>query len=311
MGASLRTAVLFAAIIGLFVLVGGVIGEFVFGSWLGGLIVALGLSLVMNLISYAFCDRFVLWASGAKVVTESEAPRLYKIVRELAPRFGLIEPRIALIPTETPNAFATGRNEKHAVVAATVGILRMLDDRELRGVLAHELAHVKDRDILLMTFAATIAGAISYLAQVAIFSGMFGGGGGRGNQNVLLAIGAGITAAIAALLLQLAISRSRELRADEVGARTIGDPDALADALGKLEYANQRQPMRSGSPASSSLYIVNPFRGSALASLFSTHPPIEVRIRKLRAMSGDHRYAPTIRSPQYTLRNSGTFRAGQ
>jgi heat shock protein HtpX len=299
MGAAVRTAVLFAAIIGLFIAVGGILGYFLFGSWIAGLVVALGLSLVMNLVSYFFCDRFVLWASRAKVVSDAEAPRLAAIVHELAPKFGLVAPRIAIIPTETPNAFATGRNERHAVVAATVGILRMLDDRELRGVLAHELAHVKDRDILLMTFAATIAGAISYLAQMTIFSSMFGGGGGRGNQNIVVAIGAGITAAIAALLLQLAISRSRELRADEVGARTIGDPGSLADALGKLDAANQARPLTFGSPASSSLYIVNPFRASSISRLFSTHPPIQERIRRLRAMANDYRYTPSVQAPSF------------
>lgn len=300
MGARATTALLFAAIIGLFVAVGGVIGYFLLGSWLGGLVIAFVLSLVMNLVSYFFCDRFVLWANRAKVVSDAEAPRLAKIVHDLAPQFGLVEPRIALIPTDTPNAFATGRNPKHSVVAATVGILRMLDDRELRGVLAHELAHVKDRDILVMTFAATIAGAISYLAQMAIFSSLFGGGNGRGgNQNIFLAIGAGITAAIAAVLIQLAISRSRESRADEVGAKTIGDPLALADALQKLDSANVQRPMPFGSPASSSLFIVNPFRGSGLARLFSTHPPIQERIAKLRAMASDYRYSPTIRSPRF------------
>ena len=201
----------------------------------------------------------------------------------------------------TPNAFATGRDERHAVVAATEGILHLLNDRELRGVLAHELAHIKDRDILVMTLAATLAGAISYLAQIALFQGMFGGTG-RGNQNFLIAVAAAITAAFAAMLLQLAISRSRESRADEVGARTIHDPDALADALVKLEAGNIRRPMQTGSPASSSLYIVNPFRGSGIGRLFSTHPPIEERIAALRAMSSDRRYTVPVRSP--------TFRTG-
>jgi heat shock protein HtpX len=183
-------------------------------------------------------------------------------------------------------------------VAATEGILRLLDDRELRGVLAHELAHVKDRDILLMTLAATLAGAISYAAQMLFFSTLFGGGGNRNGSGVG-ALVAAITAPIAAILIQLAISRSRESRADEVGARTIGDPLALASALQKLEDLNTRMPMQSGSAASSSLYIVNPFRGSALANLFSTHPPIAKRIAALRAMAADTRYRPSIRSPSY------------
>ena len=164
MGARVRTAVLFAVIIALFVVIGGLVGEFLLNSWLAGLVIALSLSLVLNLVSYFLCDRIVLWSTKAKVVSAAEAPRLAKIVDELAPSFGLVAPRIAIVPTQTPNAFATGRDERHAVVAATEGILRMLDDRELRGVLAHELAHVRDRDVLLMTFAATVAGAISYAA---------------------------------------------------------------------------------------------------------------------------------------------------
>jgi heat shock protein HtpX len=292
---SLRTAALFAAIIALFVAVGAVAGAFVFGSFLGGLGVALGLSLAFNLAAYFLCDRFVLWTSGAKIVTPQEAPRLARIVEELAPMFGLEAPRIAIVPTMNPNAFATGRNAKHAVVAATEGILHLLDDRELRGVLAHEMAHLKDHDILVMTFAATLAGAISYVAQFAFFAAL-SGGSGRDN-NGLGALLAVIPAAIAASLIQLAISRTRESKADEVGARTIGDPLSLASALGKLERGNEARPLTSGSPATASLYIVNPFRGRSVMGWFSTHPPTEERIRALRAMAADRTYRPTIRSP--------------
>jgi len=297
MGTGVRTALLFAVIIALFVVVGGLAGAYLFGSFLGGLVVALGMSLVINFASYFLGDRFVLWANRAQIVTAAEAPRLGRIVAELAPQFGLVEPRLAIVPTQTPNAFATGRDERHAVVAATEGILRMLDDRELRGVLAHELAHVKDRDVLLMTFAATLAGAISYASQMVFFNSLFAGNGGRSTDNTLLAILAAATAPIAAMLIQLAISRSRELKADEQGARTIGDPLALASALQKLEDANARRPMSFGSPATSSLYIVNPFRGGSFTSLFSTHPPLEERIRRLQAMSADVHYRPPIRSP--------------
>jgi heat shock protein HtpX len=293
---SLRTALLFAAIIALFVAVGAIAGALVFGSFLGGLVVALGLSLAFNLGAYFFCDRFVLWSSHAKIVTPEEAPRLARIVAELAPMFGLEAPRIAIVPTMNPNAFATGRNSKHAVVAATEGILHLLDDRELRGVLAHELAHLKDHDILVMTFAATLAGAITYLAEFALFGAMFGGGGGNRN-NGLGALLAVIPAAIAAMLIQLAISRTRESKADEVGARTIGDPLALASALSKLEQGNAAQPLTSGSPATGSLYIVNPFRGRSIMSWFSTHPPTEERIRALQAMANDRTYRPSIRPP--------------
>ena len=298
MGARVRTAVLFGAIIALFVVVGGVIGQYWTGSFLGGLIFALGFSLVLKLVSYFYCDRFVLWANRAQVVTAAEAPRLARIVESLAPKFGLVAPRIAIVPTQTPNAFATGRDERHAVVAATEGILRLLDDRELTGVLAHELAHIKDRDVLLMTFAATLAGAISYASQMVFYSAMFGGGNDQRGGNPIVLLIAAVTAPIAALLIQLAISRSRESRADEVGARTIGDPLSLAAALGKLEVANQRRPMTFGSPASSSLFIVNPFRGSTFASLFSTHPATEDRIRRLRAMTVDTHYRPVVRAPR-------------
>jgi len=220
--------------------------------------------------------------------------------------FGLVAPRIAIVPTQTPNAFATGRNERHAIVAATEGILRMLDDRELTGVLAHELAHIRDRDVLLMTFAATLAGAISYAAQIVFFSMIFGGtGNNRGGVNPIVFLLALITAPIAAMVIQLAISRSREYRADEVGALTLGDPDALASALQKLEAANIRRPMNVGSPAQSSLFIVNPFRGASFASLFSTHPPTAERVRRLRAMHTDHSYRPQIRGPALASESRG------
>jgi heat shock protein HtpX len=300
-----RTLLLFSAIIALFVVVGGLVGEFLFGSWLAGLIVAIGLSLAFNLISYFLCDRFVLWTTHAKVVAPEEVPRLARIVDDLAPQFGLVRPRLALIPTQTPNAFATGRNAQHAIVAATEGILRLMNDRELRGVIAHELAHVKDRDILLMTFAATVAGAISYAAQIVFFQMLFGGAGGnRGGVNPIVLLLAAATAPIGAMMIQLAISRSRELRADEVGARTIADPGALADALEKLETANVRQPMPFGSPATASLFIVNPFRGSSFSRLFSTHPPLAERIRRLRAMRPDYQYRPTVKSAQIGQRGA-------
>jgi heat shock protein HtpX len=298
-GVGVRTGALFAGIIALFVVVGGLLGTYLFGNFLAGLIIALTLSLALNLISYAFADRLVLWSNHAQIVTEVEAPRLARIVKELAPRFGLVAPRIAIVPSPTPNAFATGRNERHAVVAATEGLLRMLDDRELSGVIAHELAHVKDRDILLMTFAATVAGAISYLAQWVIFSSMYGGNSNRNGVNPLILLAAAITAPVAAGLIQLAISRSRELRADEVGARTIGDPESLAGALEKLETANSRRPLTTATPAAGSLYIVNPLRGGWFVGLFSTHPPLEERVRRLRSMHPDYQYAPRIYAPAF------------
>ena len=291
-----KTLGLFAVVVALFVLVGGLVGEYLLGSWLAGLIVALGLSLVLNVVAYVASDRIVLWSTKARIVSAAEAPRLARIVEELAPTFHLVAPRIAIVPSPTPNAFATGRNERHAIVAATEGILRALDDRELRGVLAHELAHVRDRDVLVMTIAATLAGAISFAAQGVLFSTMLGVRGRGVNPLVLLV--AAITAPIAALLLLLAISRAREYRADEVGARTIGDPASLASALAKLEAANVRRPVGVGSPAQASLYIVNPLRGGSLARLFSTHPPTAERIRRLRAMGPSFAYRPKVGAPQ-------------
>ncbi len=298
-GPRLRTLLLFGVIIALFVVVGGLLGDYLFGSALAGLLVALALSLAINLLTYFFCDRIILWTSGAHLVRDDEVPRLAAIVRELAPLFGLRAPRLALVDSPTPNAFATGRDDRHAVVAATVGILHLLNDRELRAVIAHELAHVKDRDILVMTFAATLAGAISYAAQMVIFSTLLGGRSRGGNNvNPVFLVLALIGAPIGAMLVQLAISRSRESRADEVGARTIGDPNALADALAKLETANANRPMTKGSPAAASLFIVNPFRGSSFAAIFSTHPPIAKRIARLRAMASETTYRVPIRAPQ-------------
>jgi heat shock protein HtpX len=294
-GSTAKTALLFTAVLAVFVAVGGLVGEYVFGSWLAGLVVAVGLSFVLNAVAYFASDRIVLWSTHAKIVTAAEAPRLARAVEELAPAFGLVAPRLAIVPSPTPNAFATGRDERHAVVAATQGILSVLNDRELRGVLAHELAHVRDRDVLVMTIAATLAGAISFAAQMLIFSSLLGGGRGR-SVNPLVLVVAAVTAPIAAMLLRLAISRTREYHADEVGARTLGDPEALASALAKLETANSRRPLTVGSPAQASLYIVNPLRGGGLAGLFSTHPPIAERIRRLRAIRPDPSYRPTIRT---------------
>lgn len=305
-GPGAKTAMLFAVIVALFVAIGGLVGEFLFGSWLAGLVVALGASLLFNVVSYFASDRLVLWSTRARIVSPGEVPRLARLVDELAPKFGLVSPRLALVPSQTPNAFATGRNERHAVVAVTEGILRTLDDRQLRGVLAHELAHVRDRDILVMTFAATLAGAISYAAQIVLFSTMFGGSRDRGGGNVAVLLLAALTAPIAAMLLRLAVSRSRELKADDVGARTVRDPEALASALEKIEAGNLRRPLAVGSPSQASLFIVNPFRGGGLAALFSTHPPTAERVRRLRALHLDYAYRPDVRAP-----SAGTSAGGR
>ncbi|MGD0056583.1 MAG: zinc metalloprotease HtpX [Methanomassiliicoccales archaeon] len=283
MGAIARTALLFAFMFGLFIVIGWAVGYLFLGDWLLGMIFFLVLAGAFNLISYFYSSKIVLWSYKARIVNEREAPRLYKIVEQVAHRANLPMPKIAIVPTQTPNAFATGRNPKNAVVAATEGIMKTLNDDELEGVLAHEMAHVKDRDILVMTIAATLAGAISFAARFALF-GSLAGGGRKDSGGVIMLIAA-ITAPIAAILIQLAISRSREYKADEEGAMIIGRPLSLANALQKLEVANAKKPIQNGNPASASLWIVNPFKPSSLVNIFSTHPPIAERVKRLRLMA--------------------------
>jgi heat shock protein HtpX len=251
-----------------------------FYSW--AFIIAIVVMLVvLNIVTYFFSDKMVLNAYNAKLVDAKQAPRLYDTVKRVALKADLPIPKVASIPTKTPNAFATGRDPDHAVVAATEGLLEILDDDELEGVIAHEMAHVKDRDILVMTVAATVAAIIAIVARIILFQMIFG----RRNANIHPAIllVALITAPIAAILVQLAISRSREYKADHVGAETVQNPMALASALSTLHHENKRRPMefRSASPAHSSLFIVNPFKSSAFVNIFSTHPPMEKRIEKL------------------------------
>jgi heat shock protein HtpX len=291
-GAYLRTFALFGLLTVIFVVFGWAIGSLWFGPIVGiGLF--LGLAVIMNTVSYFASDRIVLWSYRAKLVSESEAPSLYRIVRQVTQQANLPMPKVAIVPTQTPNAFATGRNPQHAVVAVTEGILHMLTEDELRGVLAHEISHVQNRDILVMSVAATLAGAISFMARWFGWNMMFGGSRNRESNGltVIIALIGMVLAPIAALLVQLAISRSREYKADYVGAKTIGQPLVLATALEKLEVANRRRPITFGSPASQSLFIVNPFRGGALVRIFSTHPPIEERVERLRALAqGVDRY---------------------
>ncbi len=274
-----KTAFLLAILTAMMVLIGGAIG----GE--RGMLTAFILALVMNLGSYWFSDKIVLAMYGAQRIDEAQAPRVYAIVRRLATRAGIPMPPVYMIPTETPNAFATGRNPEHAAVAVTEGILRILDEDELEGVLAHELSHVKNRDVLISTIAATLAGAITYLAHMAQWAAMFGGGrrdddeGGNPFGLILMAI----LAPIAALLVQMAVSRAREYQADASGARLAGHTGGLANALGKLEVASQAVPM-AANPATAHLFIVNPLSGQSLMQLFSTHPPIEERIARLRQM---------------------------
>jgi len=273
---------LFGALTLIFVVIGYVIGTLFFNDWILGSVMFLIFAGLMNFVSYFWSDKIVLWSYRAKIVSKAEQPRLYNIVNKVCLKGNLPMPKIAIVATQTPNAFATGRNKDRAVVAVTEGILSLLSDDELEGVLAHEMAHVKDRDILLMSVAATIAGAISFAARMALWSSL---GSRRGNGNIVMLLLVAVTAPIAALLIRLAISRSREYKADKEGALMIQRPLALARALEKLEEGNRRRPMNRGSPATSSLFIVNPFRGGTLVSLFMTHPPVAARVRRLEALA--------------------------
>ena len=251
----------------------------------GGMVIAMGLALVMNVGAYWFSDKMVLKMSGARQVSEAEAPELYSIVRELAQRATLPMPKVYVIDDPSPNAFATGRNPENAAVAATSGIMSILSRDELAGVMAHELAHVGNRDILIGTISATIAGAISMLANMAQFAMIFGGGNRDGEgQHPAVAIIMMIVAPIAAMLVQMAISRSREYGADEGGAKICGNPLWLAAALAKLQQGVAVRPM-DVNPSTAHMYIVNPLAGGGLSSLFSTHPPMEERIRRLEQMA--------------------------
>ncbi|MGD8917111.1 MAG: zinc metalloprotease HtpX, partial [Syntrophobacterales bacterium] len=231
----------------------------------------------------------VLAMYRAKELTPNEAPKIHQLVAELAQRGGIPKPRIYLIPSETPNAFATGRNPEHAVVAVTQGIVRLLNDDELKGVLAHELGHVRNRDILIGSIAATLAGVVMMLASIARWGAILGFGGGNddegGGGNILVLIVMSIVAPLAAVLIQMAISRSREYLADETGARLAENPRSLASALEKLAQASKRIPMQEAKPATAHMFIVNPLSGGGFASWFSTHPPVEERVRRLRAMA--------------------------
>jgi heat shock protein HtpX len=285
-GNRLRTLGLFALLTALFMAVGWAVGSYFADAPLLGSLVFLVLAGAINFASYFWSDRIVLWSTRARIVTPQEAPCLHRIVQQLALRADLPMPRVAIIPSMQPNAFATGRNPRHAVVAATEGILHLLDDEELAGVMAHELAHVQSRDVLTMSAAATVAGAITFAARMFFWGALFGGGGDResGPGALLGGLALIILAPIAAILVQLAISRSREYAADRLGAQICGNPRSLARALRSLERGAQRIPMEVGSPSQAHLYIVSPFRGGFVAGLFSTHPPMEERVRRLEAM---------------------------
>jgi heat shock protein HtpX len=275
----LKTAVLLAGLSGLLLLVGQLLGG------RRGLTIALVLAVALNAGSYFLSDKLALAATGARPVRQAEAPWLYAMVGELAARMNLPMPRLYLSPSPQPNAFATGRNPRHAAVAVTQGILSVLDERELRAVLAHELSHVANRDILISSIAATIATAITYVAQLGFY---FGGSDDEDGPNPLAALLLLVLAPIAALIIQLAVSRSREFGADATGAEYSGDPVALASALRKIDAYARRTPPATRNPSTAPLFIVNPFRGgmAGVARLFSTHPPTEERVRRLQALAG-------------------------
>jgi heat shock protein HtpX len=274
-----KTGLLLAVLTAMLVLIGGAIG----GQQ--GMLVAFVLALAMNFFSYWFSDKMVLAMYGARPIEESQSPALYAVVRRLATRAQIPMPRVYMIASDTPNAFATGRNPEHAAVAVTEGILRILDQEELEGVLAHELSHVKNRDILISTIAATLAGAITYLAHMAQWAAIFGGrrDDDEGGSNPIALIAMAVVAPIAAMLVQMAVSRAREYQADATGARLAGRSWGLSKALEKLQMAQQVAPM-DANPATAHLFIVNPLSGQAFMNLFSTHPPLEERIARLRAM---------------------------
>ena len=283
-GNTLKTTLLLAALTGLFMLIGSALGGRT------GMILAFGLAVAMNMGTWWFSDKLALKMSGARAVSSEEAPHLHQMVETLASRAGIPKPALYLIESEAPNAFATGRSPSKGAVAVTTGLMRLLDHEEVAGVIAHELAHIRNRDTLLASLVATVAGAITMIAEMAQWALIFGGFGGsdEGEEGGGLAGMAGsilmlFLAPIAALVIQLAISRSREFKADAVGAEILGNPLPLASALEKLEWSAKRQPMALN-PATSHLYIVNPVLGG-LASLFRTHPDTTQRITRLRALT--------------------------
>jgi heat shock protein HtpX len=282
MNNNMKTLFLLAGLTALMVFMGKLIGG------RSGMIVAFILAIGMNFFSYWFSDKIVLRMYGAQEVDPSQAPELHQIVEELSREAGIPKPRVYVVPTESPNAFATGRNPEHGAVAVTEGILRLLTPTELRGVLAHEMGHIAHRDILIQSVAAVLAGAIMIVADMIKWGAIFGMGSSqdsedRGGMGVLPMIVMAILAPFAAMLIQMAISRSREYLADDAGARFSHNPDSLARALEKLAYGVQAAPMQAN-PSTEPLFIVNPLTGGGLMSLFSTHPPIEERIARLRAM---------------------------
>ncbi|GAB7024620.1 zinc metalloprotease HtpX [Salidesulfovibrio brasiliensis] len=280
MTSNIKTVFLLGLLTGLLMLLGGAMGG------RAGLMIAFGLAMLMNVGSYWYSDKLVLSMYKARELSRGDAPHIHSVVEQLAAEAGIPKPRIYLVPQEQPNAFATGRNPENAVVAVTSGIVRILNPDELKGVLAHEIGHIVNRDILIQTIAAVLGGAIVFIANMLQWTAIFGiGSDDDEGANPIAAIAMAILAPIAATLIQMAISRSREYLADETGARLSHNPMSLASALNKLDSAAKQVPLK-GSPATENMFIVSPFSGAQAAKLFSTHPPMEERIRRLKAMAG-------------------------
>lgn len=276
----LKTAVLIASLTALLLFIGRLLGGYT------GLIIAFVFVVGMNTLMYFFSDKFVIAMYRAREIKDDSHP-LKKVVREIAGLANMPMPKVYIVPSKSPNAFATGRNPKHAAIAATEGLLELLSKEELRGVIAHEMSHIKNRDTLVTTIAATMAGVIAYVASMARWAALFGGFGGRDNDgagNFINLLVLAILAPLIAILLKLAVSRSREYLADETAARMIKNPHALANALEKLHTGIKHHPLRFGSPATSSMFILNPFSMKGISGLFSTHPPFEKRIERLKKM---------------------------
>lgn len=283
MTSQFKTVVLLSLLSALIIILGGMLG----GQ--SGIVIALGLAVVMNAGSYWYSDKIVLSMYRARELAQEEAPMLHRMVGELAQAAGVPKPRVCIVPDETPNAFATGRNPEHGVIAVTEGIMRLLPAEELRGVLAHEMSHIANRDILIQTVAGVLGSAITAIANMLQWFAMFGGGrssedGGRG-LNPLAALAMAMLAPIAATLIQMAISRSREYLADATGARICGQPLALAGALARLDSYNKQRPLNNYNPATENMFTVSPLSAGGLAGLFSTHPPMQDRIARLQEIA--------------------------
>lgn len=286
MTSQIKTVLLLGLLSGIIIVLGGLLGGRT------GIIIAFGMALLMNVGSYWYSDKIVLSMYRARELAPEEAPYLHKIVEELAYNAGIPKPRVCVVPEEAPNAFATGRNPENAVVAVTEGLMRLLPPEELRGVVAHEIGHIVNRDILIQTIAGVMASAIVTMANIFQFTAIFGGNrDSEGNGvNPIAALAMALLAPMAAGLVQMAISRSREYLADDTGAELCGQPLALAGALAKLGAASGRIPMREGNPSTEQMFIVSPmFAHGSMANLFSTHPPLEERIRRLQAMAASRR----------------------